>query len=228
MKNYELLYILPSNITSSEIKSKFLEIREAISKMGGKMLKTLPNHPFLVKSEFSKEELEELRDLPIIKRRLAYPIKKNRFGFYCLVNFSSSSEDVKKINEYLRMNTSVLRHIIIQADPMTEEELKKLEELFARKKAEQEKEEKKKAAERQESKEVRKEKEVAESEKKTEEKVAAAKKEEKKEEEVEKEKEEKEKEEKEKKEESPKKGKKKIKLEELEDKLDEILNETVL
>lgn len=247
MKNYELLYILPSSMTSKEIKENFLEIKENIIKLKGEMLETLLNHPFLLKSEISKDEnVEDLKDLSVTKRRLAYPIKKNRFGFYCLVNFKSDPENINEINNYLRMNRNIARHLIIQEDPMSKKELEKLQGLFARKRAEQEKE--KKETEEKEKKERTKkiEKGKALQKKKImeEKKVAMEKEDNKKE--IEKEKVEQtkeivikkkvkgkttekkeEKKEKIKKEEDISK-KKKIRLEDLEDKLDEILENTMI
>ena len=248
MKNYELLYILSSSMTSKEIKDNFLEIKKNIIKLKGEMLETLLNHPFLLKSEVSKdEEIKELKDLPITKRRLAYPVEKNKVGFYCLVNFKSDPENINEINDYLRMNKNVLRHLITQEDPMNKEGLKKLQGLFARKRAEQEKE-KKEVEETERKEKTRKiEKERALEKKKIveEKKVVAEKKEIQKEIEKEKvepikektvekkikdktiEKKEEKKEER-KKEETTSKGKKKIRLEDLEDKLDEILEDTMI
>lgn len=261
MTNYELLYILPSNLTSKEIAGNFKDIRENIEKLGAKMLVTLVDHPFLVKAEASKEEeAEELKGLTIVKKKLAYPIKKNKIGFYCLINFSIDGADVQKIDRYLALNNAVLRYIIVQADPMTPDELALLHKLFARKRAEQEKEEKDREKEereaREEKKEVRIEKPVLKEEVKEEvkeeiKKEAPEKEEKKKEAEKENAKEEEPKEEKKKakkektaskeeekteKEEKPKeekkkdsgKRKKKIKLEDLEDKLDEILEDTMI
>ena len=141
MKNYELLYILPSNMTAVEIKSSFLEIEKEIEKLGAKKLVTLLEHPFLSKTEMSKEEgSEDLKTIPVIKKKLAYPIKKNRFGFYCLFNFSAEEKSLKEIEYYLKMSKIVIRHILLQADSMNEEQLKLLHKLFARKKSEQDKE----------------------------------------------------------------------------------------
>ena len=240
MKNYELLYILPSSMTGEEVKTAFMEVEKNILKLGGKKLETLLDHPFLVKAETLKENTEELKGLPIIKRRLAYPIKKNRTGFYCLFNFSSEPCGVKEIDNYLRMNNAVIRHLTIQADPITKEKIQLLEKLFARKKAEQEKEKKEKSKPK-EKEEVKKEKiipkkedieiagkEKIEEEKKVTEEIKETKdthplplsrgesKEEKKKPEEE---------EKEVKEKTAAK-KKKIKLEDLEEKLDEILEDT--
>jgi len=224
MKNYELLYILPANITSEETKTAFLEVEKNILKLGGKKLETLLNHPFLVKAETSKEEdVEELKNLPIVKRRLAYPIKKNRVGFYCLFNFSSEANNIKEIDNYLKMNSAILRYLIIQADPITKEGIEQLEKLFARKRAEQEKQERQEKEKREKSKQKEdeekkeiKRKSVAEerrSEIVSKEKIEDKTGKEIKEEIVEKKAEE-------------KTTKKKIKLEDLEEKLDEILEDT--
>jgi len=121
MNNYELLYILPSAMTGTEIKTTFLEIEKKIEGFGGKKLTTLLDHPFLLKTEVSKEEADELKDLPIIKKKLAYPIEKNRFGFYCLYNFSSDGKILQELDKYFRMNNNVLRHIIVQEDSMNKE-----------------------------------------------------------------------------------------------------------
>lgn len=172
MNNYELLYILPSGMTGMEIKSVFEEIEKEIKNMGGEKLETLLDHPFLLKTEISKEEgSEELKNLPVIKRKLAYPIKKNRFGFYCLFNFKSEGINIKEIDKYLKANSRVLRHLLLQADPLTKEGLAQLQKLFARKRAEQEKESKKEEAqtakeekEKDDRKVLREEKEAVEKE----------------------------------------------------------------
>ncbi|MDD3190747.1 MAG: 30S ribosomal protein S6 [Candidatus Pacebacteria bacterium] len=255
MNNYELLYILPASMTGEDIAKNFEDVKKNVEKLGGKMLITLLEHPFLTKAGISKEEeSEEVKNIPVVKRKLAYSIKHEKFGFYCLVNFEAEGKKIKDIDEYLRLNNNVLRHIISQEDPMSEEELERLQTLFARKKAEQDKEEaesnKGKAA-REEIKagekktESEKEKEDIQKEIAAEEKVEPKKEEEKKEAietknekktESEKEKEDIQKEiaaeekvEPKKEEEKKTASKKsKIKLEELEDKLDEILEDTIV
>lgn len=263
MKNYELLYILPASKTSEETVKDFQDVQKHIEKFGGAMLETLLEHPFLAKTGIGKEEEpEELKTIPVTKRKLAYPIKHEKFGFYCLVNFQAEAGKIEELDEYLRLNNNVLRHIILQADPMTREELELLQTLFARKKAEQDKEEAeqretaaakeeaRKASRREsiEAKPTEKAEEVesessvsveepekeeaaveiaeVEEEKKDEEKKAE--KEPAKEEVKEKKAAENKKAEEESKEEKKSSRKSKIKLEELEDKLDEILENTIV
>lgn len=237
MKKYELLYILPASETSEEIVKNFNDVQKHIEKYGGKMLETLLDHPFLTKTGMSKdEESDEIKALPVVKRKLAYPIKHEKFGFYCLVNFEAEGKKIEDIDEYLRLHSKSLRHIIIEADPMTKEELELLQTLFARKKAEQDKEEAERESRIKEEprRVIRREEPV---EKPAEEKSEKIEKvgdlpeitvEEKKEEKVKESKKETEKE-KESEKEDKKAGKKsKIKLEELEDKLDEILEDTIV
>ena len=154
MKNYELLYILPASETSEEIVKNFQEVQAQIERFGGKILTTLLEHPFLTKAGMSRdEEPEELKVIPIVKRKLAYTIKHEKFGYYCLVNFEAEEKKILDIDEYLRLSSVVLRHIITQADPMSQEQLDLLQTLFARKKAEQDKEE----AEQKESASIKEE-----------------------------------------------------------------------
>lgn len=245
MKNYELLYILPASETSEEIVKNFQDVQKHLEKFGATMLETLLDHPFLTKAGMSKEEeSDEIKALPVVKRKLAYPVKHERLGYYCLVNFSAEGKKIQDIDEYLRLSKTVLRHIITEADPMTREELERLQTLFARKKAEQDKEEaesgkgreERKGATRREAPEEKKEEvKVEEGEKQEEAAVEEAPKTEEIKEEI-KEEAPAEKVEKEEKKEEAKAGKKdeskgkknKIKLEELEDKLDAILEDTIV
>lgn len=228
MNNYELLYILPASMAGKEIKNVFLEVEKNILKIGGEKLETLLDHPFLIKAETSKEEeSEELKNLPIVKRKMAYLVKKNKFGFYCLFNFSSEPKNIKEIEDYLRMNNDVLRHIILQANPMSKEERKELEKLFTRKRAEQEKEKaKEKKKERKTEKETKKPQELKIDKSISTDKSISKENPQEKTEEVKEEV--KSKDSVKKVVEKEKGGKKKMKLEDLEDKLDEILEDTII
>jgi len=142
MKNYELLYILPASETSEEIVKNFQDVQKHIEKFDGKMLETLLEHPFLTKTGMSKdEEPDEIKAIPVVKRKLVYPIKHEKFGYYCFVNFQMEGKRIQDIDEFLRLNSNILRHLITEADPMTREEFETLQTLFARKKAEKDKEE---------------------------------------------------------------------------------------
>ena len=48
------------------------------------------------------------------KRRLSYEIKKHAEGVYFLVEFEGHGELVKKIDNYLNLQSSILRHLTVK------------------------------------------------------------------------------------------------------------------
>ena len=94
MNTYELLYIIPATLTDEEVGKAESEIQALIQKYGG-----------------TPKESRRLG-----KFRLTYLIKKVRHGHYVLSYFDSEPADVAKINEALRINDKVVRHMILRAD----------------------------------------------------------------------------------------------------------------
>ena len=93
---YELTYILNSNISDSDVASQAERVRGFINDLGA----------------IKNEKIWE-------KRRLAYPIKKQGFGFYVTTEFETEPEKVVEIESRLRLETAILRHLLI-----TKEEVK--------------------------------------------------------------------------------------------------------
>jgi len=84
---------------------------------------------FLAKEEGFKEKLiklltdsgAEIFDNGGLSRiRLAYPIKKENSAFFGFIYFTSQPEMIQKIDSNLRLNSEVLRHIII-AEPIIQQ-----------------------------------------------------------------------------------------------------------
>ena len=90
MNVYELVVILNA-ATNDEAKEAFLN-----------KLKTLVGSD----SELKVEDWG--------RRKLAYEIKKSREGYYLLVNFETNAENVAEIERKLRIDDSVLKHMIIK------------------------------------------------------------------------------------------------------------------
>jgi len=232
MKNYELLYIVSSNITPQEVRAVFDEINGLISSLKGKRLETPPNHPFLKTDAQGQKEKEQqnLADLPIAKKRLAYPVKKNKNGYYVLNNFSLEADKIIEFDGKIKFNKNILRHIIIQTESLSQEQIKRLMVLAAKKKEEKGGKKETVGSKRIKpaAKQASGEKELGKIEKIKEEKIEAKKAPEVKEVKVvEETKIEKVAEEKETTEKKKPKGKK-IKLDDLEKKLDKILDETII
>jgi small subunit ribosomal protein S6 len=86
---YESLLIAEPTF-EKEQTDQFLEKYTAtIQKHGGKVLKT---------TDWGK-------------RKLAYPIRKHQEGCYLLVEFEGRGELVKKVEGFLNMQSSILRHV---------------------------------------------------------------------------------------------------------------------
>jgi len=153
MEHYELLYIIPAKYSEKELQPIIDRVTHLIKKNGG---------------EFTKDD-------NLGKMKLAYPIKHVHQGYYILNEFNLRPINLKKIDDSLKLDSDILRHLIVKKKIKTQKEIE--EEKLAEKRLLQEKE-----------KEIKKE-EI--------------------------------------KEEAPVKGKK-ISLEELDKKLDEILKNDVL
>ncbi len=91
-KNYELMYILPSSLTETEAP-------EHAAKIGG-LLNTA--------------QAQITQEVDLGKKKLAYPINHDRYGYYRLVEFTTDSGTIQKLNESLRLSRELLRHLIIE------------------------------------------------------------------------------------------------------------------
>lgn len=138
MKNYELLYIVSSNITPQEVKTVFDEVNKAVLELKGKILETPRNHPFLRADAQgqNKDEQQALVDLPVTKKRLAYPIDKNKNGYYILNNLGLEADKIIELDKKIKLIKNVLRHLIIKAEPMSQKEVARLKQLAERRRKE--------------------------------------------------------------------------------------------
>ena len=101
---YELAYFISPQVKENEIVSHINKIKDLIS---GK------------KGEISKEEIPH-------QRRLAYPIKRQKEGFFGFIHFSSSSpKSAREINDALLLDSSILRHLLITVTPKQLAQMKK-------------------------------------------------------------------------------------------------------
>lgn len=98
MPKYELMYIIGSETSDDKIPSVIQEVQDAIKNSGGLM---------------DKHE-------KIGKKRLAYPIKKSKTGFYVLDNFSSPADQIGEIEHKIRTNQNIVRHLAVNMDEALE------------------------------------------------------------------------------------------------------------
>ncbi len=90
LKNYELLYIVHPDLEGS-IEKVTEKVANYITKAKGEIV--------------AQEEWG--------KRKLAYPIAKNNFGIYVLVNFKLDSLKLSDIERELRISEEIIRSMIV-------------------------------------------------------------------------------------------------------------------
>lgn len=95
MPRYELCYILAAQVSDDQVSGVTEQIRQFIADFGG--------------TEIAEEQLG--------KKKLAYPIKKTRNGFYVVVQFTMDSRKVNDLEAKIRTQTAtVIRHLMISLD----------------------------------------------------------------------------------------------------------------
>jgi len=95
---YELTYIINPNLSEAEVAAQADKVRGFINDFGG---------------EVKNEKLQE-------KRRLAYPVKKQGFGFYVTIDFNLAPENVAELDNKIKLEQVVLRHLLITKEIIKE------------------------------------------------------------------------------------------------------------
>lgn len=90
MRNYEVMYIVRTDIDEELVKSTIEKFKTVITSGGG---------------EITKHDV-------LGKRRLAYEINKFRDGHYVLVHFSSESSVITELDRLLKISDEVIRFLI--------------------------------------------------------------------------------------------------------------------
>lgn len=88
---YELMVILPPDLTDPELKTKVQDLTSALTQHGGKV--------------FTKE-VTPLRDF-------AYRIGKHDRGFYATFHFSYPQESINELEKTVRIEMGVVRHLLL-------------------------------------------------------------------------------------------------------------------
>lgn len=95
MQNYELLFILPGTMSDDEVAPVIEKVKSVVINNSG-----------------TNWELE-----PMEKRRLAYPMKHIRYGYFYLAFFQAGPEAVVKTRAELRLLPELLRSLVSKFDP---------------------------------------------------------------------------------------------------------------
>ncbi len=92
MRKYEIMYILKADLEEATRKEVMEKLASIITDNGGKV-----------------ENTDESMGL----RELAYPIKEQTKGYYVVLKASMDNVAINEFNRLVRINPSVLRHLIV-------------------------------------------------------------------------------------------------------------------
>src|ERR1700690_2698111 len=101
MPKYELMYIVASSVSDDQIPTLIDGVLNLIKGLGGEIIK--------------EENLG--------KKKLAYPVKKTRNGFYDLITFEMEPSKLSELNNKILTTDGVIRHLIVNI----EETLRRIE-----------------------------------------------------------------------------------------------------
>ena len=92
MRKYEIMYILKADLDEAARGEVMNKLANIITSNGGKVNKT--------------DETMGLREL-------AYPINKEKKGYYVVLKVEMGNEAISEFNRLVHIDNSVLRHLIV-------------------------------------------------------------------------------------------------------------------
>ena len=100
--HYELMYVLPGSLELEQVPAAKAHVAAFLNGVSA-----------TVTSEFDME-----------RRRLAYKIGQESYGYYHIVQFDAPAPAVRDLDTKLRLDNEVLHYILVKARPLTAEQLK--------------------------------------------------------------------------------------------------------
>jgi len=94
MRQYETIYIISPELDSDAVKELVEKFKGVVENNGGQVT-----------------EIDEWG-----KRRLAYPIKDRREGYYVLMNFTGEAAAARDLERVYKITNGLLRYLIINKD----------------------------------------------------------------------------------------------------------------
>lgn len=95
MKLYEIAYFFNPNIKEEEVQTVNIQkIKDLISELSG---------------EIVKEQAAQ-------KKKLAYPVKKEKQGYFGFMLFNFDPANLKALDKKLKLDESILRYLVISVD----------------------------------------------------------------------------------------------------------------
>jgi len=101
--HYEILFVVSNRFTEEEAKQSIVKVEKLIT----------DNEGVITLNEYWG------------KKKLAYPIKHETYGYYQLLEFDLEGKNLSKLDEKLRLDTEILRFMIVAKAIKSETQIKK-------------------------------------------------------------------------------------------------------
>ncbi|MAF25972.1 30S ribosomal protein S6 [bacterium] len=89
---YELLFLVGGNVAETDVPKINDKAKKEIEKLAGKVI----------------------GENSLGKKRLAYPIEDNSFGYYMVLEFNLDIDKLNELDDTLKLNQDILRHQIVK------------------------------------------------------------------------------------------------------------------
>lgn len=100
VQHYELMVVFPGTMTEAALTEAKQQVTDTVTAQGTITVQC---------------------DVP--RRKLAYPIGQQTFGFYSIMQFDLDTAQLAQVNTTLKLNPNVLRYLLVKADPQTVDQL---------------------------------------------------------------------------------------------------------
>lgn len=94
MRRYETMFIIDPNLETEAVNELVESFKGIIQNEGGQV-----------------DRVDEWG-----KRKLAYPIKKQKEGYYFLMEFTASPETAQELDRVFKITNGLLRYLIVKLD----------------------------------------------------------------------------------------------------------------
>ncbi|MCX6174435.1 MAG: 30S ribosomal protein S6 [Ignavibacteriales bacterium] len=105
-RTYESVVIINATLEDEQVEATISRVQETITTHGGELI-----------------ELDKWG-----RKRLAYPIKKSKSGYYVVFRFSATTDLVATLERNYRLDENIIRYLTIQLDKFALEAIAKQKE----------------------------------------------------------------------------------------------------
>ncbi len=104
MKHYEIMVLLSGAIEPAAVTTIKTRVEQYLQQAGATITTNL--------------ELE--------RRRLAYKVRQQSYGYYCLWQFDAEPAAINAIDQKMRLDNEVIRYLLVEAMPRSADQIKEL------------------------------------------------------------------------------------------------------